>query len=135
MDLQNSAQGKAFAADSYATTRPVTTREFVVEPSRKEKSFVDARTVAVQEYHSRSVRSDSPNSVVPQNCVASLPGQLATPLAPGVRQTRDAQLKVATQEFAGQREFREQGKSQKSLDHQNPPLTIDQVRQLLNKNK
>jgi len=30
-----------------------------------------------------------------------------------------------------QHQFREQGKSQKSLDRQNPPMTIDQVRELL----
>ncbi len=135
MDLQNSAQGKAFAMDSYATIQPGAARKFVIEPSRKEKSFVDTHTIAVQEYHSRSFQSDSPNSVVPQNSVANVPGQLATPAAPGVRQTRDARSKVATQDFADQHEFREQGKNQKSLDRQNPPLTIDQVRQLLNKNK
>jgi hypothetical protein len=37
--------------------------------------------------------------------------------------------------FADRHQFREQGKSQKSLDQQNPPMTIDQVRELLNKNK
>lgn len=135
MDLQNSAQGKAFAADSYVGGRPSTAGEFVVEPSRKEKSFSDTRTIAVQEYHSRSFQIDSRNSALLQNRNAKVPGQLATPAAPGLRQTRDALLEFPSRNFAGGREFREQGKSQKSLDRQSPPLTIEQVRELLNKNK
>jgi hypothetical protein len=135
MDLQNGAQGKAFAAESCGTTRAGAAREFVVEPSRKEKSFVGTRTIASQQYHSHSFQSDSRNSGWLQSRAANRPGQLATPAVPGVHQTRDAHLEIASRNFAGAGEFREQGKSQKSLDRQNPPLTIDQVRELLNKNK
>jgi hypothetical protein len=41
----------------------------------------------------------------------------------------------ATRDFAGNRPFLAQGKSQKSLHAHDQPLTIDEVRQLLNKNK
>jgi hypothetical protein len=135
MDLQNSAQGKAFAVDPYAVRRPSAVREFVVEPSRKERSFVGTRTIAVQQYHSRSFQSYSRNSGWLQSRAANRPAQMATPAVPGIHQTRDAHLEIASRNFAGAGEFREQGKSQKSLDRQNPPLTIDQVRELLNKNK
>ena len=37
--------------------------------------------------------------------------------------------------FAGNRPFLGQGKSQKALSAQDRPLTIEQVRELLNKNK
>ena len=47
----------------------------------------------------------------------------------------DANRVVASRDFADQHQFTGQGKSQKSLDRQNPPMTIDQVRELLNKNK
>ena len=47
----------------------------------------------------------------------------------------DANRVVASRDFADRRQFTAQGKSQKSLDRQNPPMTIDQVRELLNKNK
>ena len=43
--------------------------------------------------------------------------------------------KYATRDFAGNRPFLEQGKSQKALHAQDRPLTIDEVRELLNKNK
>ena len=135
MDLQNSAQGKVFAVDSCATTRAGAAREFVVEPSRKEKSFVGTRTIASQQYHSRSFQSDSRNSGCLQTRAANTPGQLATPAVPGVHQTRAAHLEIASRNFAAAGEFRELGTRQKSLARQNPPLTIDQVRELLNKNK
>jgi hypothetical protein len=38
-------------------------------------------------------------------------------------------------EYAGTRPFLDKGKSQKSLQAQNKPLTIEQVRELLNKSK
>jgi len=38
-------------------------------------------------------------------------------------------------DYAGIRPFLDQGKSQKSLSAQNKQLTIEQVRELLNKNK
>ena len=38
-------------------------------------------------------------------------------------------------EFLGTRPFLDPGKSQKSLSTKNPPMTIEQVRELLNKNK
>src|SRR5207237_197512 len=37
--------------------------------------------------------------------------------------------------YAGNRSYLEQGKSQKSLNRKNKPMTIDEVRELLNKNK
>ena len=43
--------------------------------------------------------------------------------------------KYATRDFAGNRPFLGQGKSQKALHAQERPLTIDEVRELLNKNK
>ena len=52
-----------------------------------------------------------------------------------VRAAYDANRVVASHDFGDQRQFTDQGKSQKSLDWQNPPMTIDQVRELLNKNK
>ena len=62
------------------------------------------------------------------------PGQ-ARESVRGVHETQDAHSATGTRTFAGQRPFQEDGKSQKSLDRQNPPLTIEQVRELLNKNK
>ena len=55
--------------------------------------------------------------------------RLREPSAPRV------DVKKTDRKFADQHQFSERGKSQKSFDRQNPPLTIEQVRELLNKNK
>ncbi|MGZ5004057.1 MAG: hypothetical protein ACXWG7_00880, partial [Chthoniobacterales bacterium] len=52
-----------------------------------------------------------------------------------VRTARDAGKSVPTSDYSGTRPFLEKGKSQKSLSAHHEPLTIDEVRELLNKNK
>ena len=59
----------------------------------------------------------------------------ANQTASGVRDAPQAGKKIASRAYAGTRPFLDEGKSQKSLNQQNAPLTIDQVRELLNKNK
>jgi hypothetical protein len=58
-----------------------------------------------------------------------------TQSARGPRDASQSDKKVASHAYAENRPFLDQGKSQKSLNRQNAPLTIDQVRELLNKNK
>lgn len=52
-----------------------------------------------------------------------------------IRTARDATKPVTTSNYPASRPFVLQGKSQKSLSAQDHPLTIDEVRELLNKNK
>ena len=59
----------------------------------------------------------------------------ANQTARGTRDAPQSDKKVAVRTYAENRPFLEEGKSQKSLNRQNAPLTIDQVRELLNKNK
>jgi hypothetical protein len=53
----------------------------------------------------------------------------------GVRAASNGDKKVNGREFAENRPFLGKGKSQKALNQHDTPLTIDQVRELLNKNK
>jgi hypothetical protein len=48
---------------------------------------------------------------------------------------RDAHRHIDGSEFTGKRPFLDKGKSPKSLERKNTPMTIEQVRELLNKNK
>src|SRR6266540_4086939 len=59
----------------------------------------------------------------------------ANQTARGVRDAPQSDKRVATRAYAENRPFLDEGKSQKSLNRQNAPLTIEQVRELLNKNK
>lgn len=136
MELHNRAQDKAFIADSKLVSHQQTAETFVTGPATKQKTFNDAHPATTKEYASGSSRADlrSRSLVQVRNIDAHSP--IMGSSARDVRPAYDAGLAVSGRNFVeDDRTFREQGKSQKSLNRQNPPLTIDQVRELLNKNK
>jgi hypothetical protein len=135
MELQNNAQRKKFPTNSSVIENRGTVGTFYLQPARKEKQIADPRSIATIAYESRSFEGRSRDSSSIQNRAANLPEQLSTSTSRDVHEPHDSHLKAVDRRFGGEREFREQGKSQESLDRQNPPLTIDQVRELLNKNK
>ena len=57
------------------------------------------------------------------------------PPAPGIRVAPESTATVTVREFPGTRPFLVRGKSQKALQAHNRPLTIEEVRELLNKSK
>src|ERR1022692_4651115 len=77
----------------------------------------------------------SPRPANPPAPAAPLRPGTGTQTARGVRRAADGDKKVNGRDFAGNRPFLGQGKSQKALSTQDKPLTIEQVRELLNKNK
>ena len=107
---------------------------FFLPPNRHEKSFGDLRELAATKYPSRSFH-DAGVAASLQNRHVRAATTISTSSVRGVYETQDAHSATGTRTLAGQRPFQEDGKSQKSLDRQNPPLTIEQVRELLNKNK
>jgi hypothetical protein len=135
MELQNSAQGKKFAANSAVIEGKGTVGTFVLPPNRREKSFADSRALVAPEYPSHSFDDGSHTSAFIQNRSANPSATIGTSSARDVHDVRDAHKAIASRNFGEERKFREQGKSQKSLDRQDPPMTIEQVRELLNKNK
>jgi hypothetical protein len=136
MELHNHAQRKAFTADSKVAGHQQTAATFATEPAPKQKTFADAHTAATKEYSSRLGKADLRSKSIIQLHEVDAHSQFASSSARDVRPAYDARLAVSGRSYPDdERVFREQGKSQKSLDRQNPPLTIDQVRELLNKNK
>ncbi len=135
MNLQNNAQSKKFAANAAVVENRGRVGTFFFEQTRKQKPVIETRTANTREYRVRSLQSDPSVRSSNQNRTANLPGQVATSSSRDVHDAYDANLEVVGRSFPGERAFPEQGKSQKSPDRQNPPLTIDQVRELLNKNK
>jgi hypothetical protein len=135
MDLQNRQQGKVFRADSKVVAHRGAAKEFVLERTANGKTFSDTRVAEVKEYPLRSIRADAQQNTVVKTRQVNVPAQLTLSSVRDLHPAYDAHLAVSGRNFADERAFRDQGKSQKSLSHQNPPLTIDQVRELLNKNK
>jgi hypothetical protein len=134
MELQNKAQDKKFVANSAVIKHRGSVGTFLLQPNRAEKSFADTRALTTSEYPSRSVSMGRKISST-QNRSANTPRPVGTSSARDVHGANAPHDAGASRMFADQHHFLEQGKSQKSLDRQNPPMTIDQVRELLNKNK
>lgn len=135
MDLQSRAQSKTFVANSKVIERRGTVGTFVLQPSLSEKSFDAKRVATTSDYHPRQFQSGLRTVSSTQNHDANVAGKINTPQARDVQETYDSHRQITGRNFGDTRSFGDEGKSQKSLDRQNPPLTIDQVRELLNKNK
>ena len=134
LELHNHAQGKKFVASSAVVEHRGSVGTFLLQPNRAEKSFVNTDALTTKEYPSRSVGTELKISST-QNRTANIPEPIGTSSVRDIHSANNPHNVTASRIFADQHQFREQGKSQKSLDRQNPPMTIDQVRDLLNKNK
>jgi hypothetical protein len=136
MALQNSEQNKKFVADGTSINKKANVGTFYVEKKSNSKTFPGTRKHSTRQFDSRPFhgsRSTFQNSS--QQTVGHSRAAYPTQAARGVRDEPQSAKKVASRSYAGNRPFLDQGKSQKSLNQQNAPLTIDQVRELLNKNK
>ena len=136
MELKNDAQSKKFSgASSAAVKSRGSVGTFYLLLNRSEKEFASARNYSTAEFSSRSFNSGAQAVATTQNSSSGKSAFGASSSVHDVRSAYDAQKTTSGPEYAEQRQFIEKGKSQKSLDRRNPPLTIDQVRELLNKNK
>jgi hypothetical protein len=136
MSLQSSEQKKKFIADGTSINKKARVGTFYVEQKSKSKTFLGTRELSTQQFNSRPFhgsRSAFQNSS--QQSVGNSRLAYPTQSARGPRDASQSDKKVASPAYAENRPFLDQGKSQKSLNRQNAPLTIDQVRELLNKNK
>jgi hypothetical protein len=136
MTLQSSEQKKKFIADGTSINKKARADTFYVEKKSKSKTFLGTRELSTQQINSRPFRgSRSAFENSPQQAVGN--SRLAYPAqsARGPRDAPQSDKKMASRAYAENRPFLDQGKSQKSLNRRNAPLTIDQVRELLNKNK
>jgi hypothetical protein len=136
MTLQSGEQKKKFVADGTSINKKARVGAFYVEEKSKSKTFSGTRELSTQQFNSRPFHG-SRNAFENSSQQAVGNSRLAYPTqsARGPRDTSQSEKKIASRAYAENRPFLDQGKSQKSLNRQNAPLTIDQVRELLNKNK
>ena len=136
MALQSSEQKKKFTADGTSINKKASVGTFYVEKKPDPKTFSKTREFSTRQFNSRAFhgnRSAFENSS--QQATGNSRFAYPTPTARGPRDAPQSDKKVTSRTYAENRPFLDQGKSQKSLNRQNAPLTIDQVRELLNKNK
>jgi hypothetical protein len=139
MSLQNTAQNKKFiAANGASINKHATAGTFYVEKKSNSKRFFGARDFSTWQFNARSFHAgDNLANFSSRKQITNSTRTYSTQTARGLRDAHahEAGRTVDALIFAGSRPFLDQGKSQRSLDRQNPPLTIEQVRELLNKNK
>jgi len=134
--LRNNAQNKKFIADGASINKRATVGTFYVQEKSNSKSFSETRDFSARQFNSQSFHGTrSASGISSQQAVGDSRPAYATRTARDVRDAPQSDKKVASRSYAGNRPFLDQGKSQKALNRQNPPLTIEQVRELLNKNK
>jgi hypothetical protein len=137
MNLQNDAQNKKFIADGTASiNKRATVGTFYVQKKSNQKNFSATGQFSTREFNSQSFHGKRSSFNVPsQQAVGNSGPAYANQSARGVRDASQSGKKVPVRPYAENRPFLDEGKSQKSLNRQNEPLTIEQVRELLNKNK
>ena len=136
MTLQSTEQSKKFIADGTSVDKRANVGAFYVQKKSSSKSFLAIGHFLTRPFSSHSYRSKrSVFEVSSQQTLANAQSAYANQSARGIRDVPQSDRKIASRPYAENRPFLDEGKSQKSLNKQNEPLTIEQVRELLNKNK
>lgn len=137
MELQNPVQNKKFVADHGSSVeKRANVGTFYVQKKNNAKAFAGVRDVPAREFRGQNFRGTKEAADAnPQREIVNSDRQVPASNARDVRSARDANKIVDSRDYSGKRDFQPSGKSQKSLDRKNAPMTIDQVRELLNKNK
>ena len=138
--LVNPAQGKTFADTHPASfDKPVSLRSFYSPNTTTPKTFPEEREFTPRQFAARHFRAgDATANISPRTQLKNADTMIATPAAiAGTRVAAENTTSRTTpvRDYAGTRPFLDQGKSQKALSAQNKQLTIEQVRELLNKSK
>jgi hypothetical protein len=135
MSLANPAQSKKFTTDRKAAERPANVGTFYVEQKPATRTYPGPREFGTSQFRPRAFAGQKTANTASRTEIQKAATSPSTPRARGVRETHDARKVAASRNYAGERPFLGRGKSQKSLDRQNRPMTVDDVRELLNKNK
>lgn len=135
MALQNSQGEKQFIARGSTTTKQARTKDFHVPGRQFEKQFHTSAFRTREFGTSRSPYQNSQAYLPTRTHIAKTNVPYATAAYRHADAAREATKSVDTSEFSGTRPFLIEGKSQKALSQKDRPLTIDEVRELLNKNK
>jgi hypothetical protein len=137
MALQNDAQNKKFVGDGSASiNKRASVGAFYLHQKPRSKNYSGTRDFSTTHFYSQTYRGGrTAYEVSSQQTLANSKATYGNQTARGVRDAPQSGKKVASRAYAGNRPFLNEGTNQKSLNRQNEPLTIEQVRELLNKNK
>ena len=137
MALQNDAQNKKFSGDGAASiNKRANVGTFFFHQKSNSKNYSGTRDFSTSQFYSQTYRGGRhAYEVSSPPTLANSKASYANQTARGVRAAPQSGKKVASRAYAGNRPFLNEGTNQKSLNRKTEPLTIEQVRELLNKNK
>ena len=137
MTLQNDAQNKKFGGDGSASiNKRASVGTFFIHKKPASKNYSGAKDFSTTQFYSQTYRGGrNAYDVSSHQTFANSKAIYGSQTAHGVRDAPQSGKKVASRAYAGNRPFLDEGTNQKSLSRKNEPLTIEQVRELLNKNK
>ena len=135
MTLQNTAQNKKFIADGASINKKATVGTFYFQEKSNSRSFSNTREFSARQFNSEAFQGTrAASGISSQQPIGNSQLSYSSRIA-RVRDAHDTDKAATSRPFAGNHLFLGQGKSQKALNRKNAPLTIEQVRELLNKNK
>jgi hypothetical protein len=136
MTLQNDAQNKKFNGDGSASiNKRANFGTFYFHQKSSSKKFSGTRDFSTTQFYSQTYRGGRTAYVSSQQTLANSKATYANQTARDVRDAPQSGKKVASRAYAGNRPFLNEGTNKKSLNRHKEPLTIEQVRELLKKNK
>jgi hypothetical protein len=138
MELANPAQTKKFSDKHSASfDKPARTVSFYSAQKPVAKTFAGERSLSPRQFAARHFRAgDSAAYISSRSQPPKSDTMIAAPVASaGTHIAPESNASALVREYADNRPFLGKGKSQKSLHAQDKPLTIEQVRELLNKSK
>ena len=136
MSLVNSAQNKQFRTAGASVVKRAPSRSFDTVNKPLAKPFAGERAFSAQQFTARpfpagdAAANVSTRSAPPKNEMVYVASA-----ANSSRVAPENGNNLAVAPFPGNRPFLGRGKSQKALSARDTPLTIEQVRELLNKSK
>jgi len=138
LGLANPAQDKNFSAKrSSSFNKPARTATFYSTQKPVTKTLSDQHSLTPRQFAARHFRAgDSAAYLLSRSQPLKSDTMIVPPAATaGTRVAPESNTSMPVREYASNRPFLDKGKSQKSLCAQDKPLTIEQVRELLNKSK
>jgi hypothetical protein len=134
--LQHNLETKQFVAGGPVLTKKVATKPFWIPRRFWEKRYSGVKDIQPKEFagtkQSRLAMQQA--NITPRNKLTKIETPYST-TAYVTRDSADSGKTVETVDYPATRPFLVRGKSQKALSAQNRTMPIDEVRELLNKNK
>jgi hypothetical protein len=136
MTLENEAQNKKFTADRTSVNKRANVPTFYLQQKTPAKRFSGTRDFSAKKVDGGSFKQGDAAgaaNLASKKAASSTYSQASKTAA--VKSVYDQDKAQSSRDYSGNRPYLEQGKSQKSLNRKNKPMTIEEVRELLNKNK